>query len=725
MQAMEMALQQAQATIVAMRQVQEASREEIERMKEDIKERRRRQPLISQKGFDQLPKFNGKPENYDDWRFKIGVFFSQTEDLFELVQWAEDQAADIDEDDLELYQGENRNMDLKWLNVQVFSVLSLNLQEPVLALIKGLSNSPHGNGLNAWRRVTQYFAGASGQRVQSLTSKVYSPPRVKAYKDVAGAVETWELYVRQLEKAEGREIGDNSKIHGIRQLVPEELAKNAQTQSHTLKTYLQVKNYVVDQAALRRDVYMPKTLINDDPMDVGFCGQDGHNADEAMMQEEAPWSFDGPNDGEINYAGKGKGKGKGKSFAGNCHHCGAWGHRVSQCAIKDAEMRKMREKGKGDKGGKAWGGKAGGKGAWNWGKGPGQPKGGAGPQQWGRPMTQSAYWFDEAPATGHEPWQSIPGSSGTLSPLFNVQSEKPILTHNQWSALAGEDDEDENDNINHDTKIQRERSNTKIQSKRSIMSVNNKIPSERNIMGENNKIQSERNIRNDNHDDTKIQSNRSKTKIQSERSIMSENNDNHDNNLKDLNHRINEYCRNVDKKATTKDDQVNMFIQVPAGDPDDLPLNLTQDWKKDTLEWTEVKTVVDSGASESVAPPNMVPNIPVRPSAGSRRGQHYVSASGERMANQGEQKLPVVTENGEERSVTFQVTDVARPLCSVARICSQGNRVIFGARGGVIQNLETGSETPFLLEDGVYTMSLWVPRTSVEAPSPSGFPRQG
>ena len=533
---------------------------------------------------------------------------------------------------------------------------------------------------------------------------------------MAGAVGTWELYVRQLEKAEGREIGDNSKIHGIRQLVPEELAKNAQTQSHTLKTYIQVKNYVVDQAALRRDVYMPKTLINDDPMGVGFCGQDGHNADEAMMQEEAPWSFDGPNDGEINYAGKGKGKGKGKSFAGNCHHCGAWGHRVSQCAIKDAEMRKMREKGKGDKGGKAWGGKTGGKGAWNWGKGPGQPKGGAGPQQWGRPMTQSAYWFDEAPATGHEPWQSIPGSSGTLSPLFNVQSEKPILTHNQWSALAGEDYEDENDNINHDTKIQ---------SKRSIMSVNNKIPSERNIMGENNKIQSERNIRNDNNDDTKIQSKRSKTKIQSERSIMSENNDNHDNNLKDLNHRINEYCRNVDKKATTKDDQVNMFIQVPAGDPDDLPLNLTQDWKKDTLEWTEVKTVVDSGASESVAPPNMVPNIPVRPSAGSRRGQHYVSASGERMANQGEQKLPVVTENGEERSVTFQVTDVARPLCSVARICSQGNRVIFGARGWVIQNLETGSETPFLLEDGVYTMSLWVPRTSVEAPSPSGFPRQG
>ena len=52
------------------------------------------------------------------WSFKIGVFFSQTEDLFELVQWAEDQAADIDEDDLELYQGENRNMDLKWLNVR-------------------------------------------------------------------------------------------------------------------------------------------------------------------------------------------------------------------------------------------------------------------------------------------------------------------------------------------------------------------------------------------------------------------------------------------------------------------------------------------------------------------------------------------------------------------------------------------------------------------------------
>ena len=55
------------------------------------------------------------------------------------------------------------------------------------------------------------------------------------------------------------------------------------------------------------------------------------------------------------------------------------------------------------------------------------------------------------------------------------------------------------------------------------------------------------------------------------------------------------------------------------------------------------------------------------------------------------------------------MADVTRPLVSVAAVCANGNVVIFGVGGGVIRNLKTGSETPFVRKDGIYIFQLWIP----------------
>ena len=96
------------------------------------------------------------------------------------------------------------------------------------------------------------------------------------------------------------------------------------------------------------------------------------------------------------------------------------------------------------------------------------------------------------------------------------------------------------------------------------------------------------------------------------------------------------------------------------------------------------------------------------PSMGSRRGQHYTAAGGKRIANEGEKHLAMVTNDGAEVATTWQTVDINRPLSSVRQICLQGNRVVFGATGGVILNLETGHETPFGVEDNVYVLDLWL-----------------
>ena len=122
-------------------------------------------------------------------------------------------------------------------------------------------------------------------------------------------------------------------------------------------------------------------------------------------------------------------------------------------------------------------------------------------------------------------------------------------------------------------------------------------------------------------------------------------------------------------------------------------------------KWVQIDIVVDSGAAESVAPESMAPWVPVVPSAGSKRGQTYMSASGDDLVNKGEQKIPVTTEEGAEMNCTFQITDVNRALCSVAKMCDKGNRVVFEAGGGYVEDIE-GRKTVFRRENNVYVMSL-------------------
>ena len=70
------------------------------------------------------------------------------------------------------------------------------------------------------------------------------------------------------------------------------------------------------------------------------------------------------------------------------------------------------------------------------------------------------------------------------------------------------------------------------------------------------------------------------------------------------------------------------------------------------------------------------------------------------------------------------MADVTRPLVSVAAVCATGatgNVVIFGVGGGVIRNLESGAETPFVRRDGIYIFQLWIPPPEA-APGFAGQP---
>ena len=141
------------------------------------------------------------------------------------------------------------------------------------------------------------------------------------------------------------------------------------------------------------------------------------------------------------------------------------------------------------------------------------------------------------------------------------------------------------------------------------------------------------------------------------------------------------------------------------------------------LECTKVKAIgkgritIDSGAAESVLPRDMLHEIRLQESEGSKAGVQYVAANGGKMPNLGEKKVRFKTKNGMESNVVFQVTDARKPLASVSKIVKKGNRVIFSPTESYIENITSGKKIELNEVNGTYHMDVEF--------LAEGFPRRG
>ena len=139
---------------------------------------------------------------------------------------------------------------------------------------------------------------------------------------------------------------------------------------------------------------------------------------------------------------------------------------------------------------------------------------------------------------------------------------------------------------------------------------------------------------------------------------------------------------------------------------------------------------VDSGAADNVIPRRMVrgKNNKIRPSPGSRRGVHYVSATNDRIPNEGECDFHFSTKDGQKESFTFQIAAVNKALCAVSYLVDQGNQVIFdqdentGVDLSRVINKKTGKIIHLVRDRNVWTIDAYVDEEDNEQ---SDFARRG
>ena len=118
---------------------------------------------------------------------------------------------------------------------------------------------------------------------------------------------------------------------------------------------------------------------------------------------------------------------------------------------------------------------------------------------------------------------------------------------------------------------------------------------------------------------------------------------------------------------------------------------------------------VDSGAARSVCPVDHCDEIPVLASARSRSGEHFKTASGARIANQGERIIEGCDDAGVTMALKYAVADVTDALDSVSQMCDAGNVVVFMRDGGYVAGPKGGKVT-FKRVGDTYMRTTWVKR---------------
>jgi len=132
--------------------------------------------------------------------------------------------------------------------------------------------------------------------------------------------------------------------------------------------------------------------------------------------------------------------------------------------------------------------------------------------------------------------------------------------------------------------------------------------------------------------------------------------------------------------------------------------------EKDINGFTKIPFGVtsDSGASDTVAPEEVFLDYPLEPSPGSRTNVWYVGAGGQRIKNQGQRQILILTKEKRLRWITVQVAKVKKLLGSVSKNNDYGQRVVYDLDESYIQDKKTGEKVNLEREKGVFKFDAWV-----------------
>ena len=664
--------------------------------------------MVDTRGLGKPDKFSNENVEWKSWVFRVVNWFSGSHKSARAVfQWVEDHSDKEAIDEFELVEIAEA---LKLENAEI-AALDADLYMVLVALTSGtagdiVENGEEGQGLSAYLRLTKQYDPELGGRRRNMLQSILRTPEATLEK-LSSAVVQLEKKIRAYEKRQGKSLDEDIKTSTLTEMCPDPLKSHIYLNSRHLDTYAKVRVEVMgylESRSLRFDVFGDRSFKAgkgrqqvDDPMDIDGlqsgvvcynCGKTGHYSRDCRYKgagKKGPGKKghnnskgygDGKKGGKSGYSQgappkgggknggkKGSGKHGGKRFDGTCRACGKYGHKEKDC----------------------------------WSAG-------------GRQKTANSVEEEQQQQAAEEPEPTYALDVSRFQigglELSNLELEEHCCPPDLVES-SSEEEEEENDKIvddsdddnDDDDDLENVRSELQRTTAAGVAKPSPRPASAPLGAGE-----------------TAVDTGRSQLPECSKDSCacgwtikMSRSR------RRRMNRRIREQeelsmtsLGDSDKLSCSTDlenlDKLSRLLEINATSLNDQLAEVSSfHFGKDGDYFY---ATVDSGAARCVAPKEFASQYPLVQTQESKAGVTYKAANGQTIKNLGRRSIQVVSDEGLDRKLSFEVTGVHKVLLSVSVICDKGHEVYFNKTGGQIVNMTTGEIINMKRVNGVYVIRL-------------------
>jgi hypothetical protein len=659
------------------------------------------QPLSDLKGLQKLDKFTSNKQCFRQWKMQLmTIISSKAPEHRTILKEAEISTEPIE---LDKYVGAaSGTIDIDLFSAELYHVLTITLGDTPLSIIENVSS---GCGLESWRQLTQEYDAKTPQNLQTLVQQVVQPKRVKSLDQVVQAIQAWETMRQEYVLRLGKDLDNPLKICALRAIVPQDLDDTIMKMNLHNSTFEKLREYIREQVQIHRNSSPTPMQTNNFEQETQGgedwpCQWDASSQNSTAQGEDLPVDYftkgkgkgKGPGGGKggkgkggkggKGEGGKGKGNGKTAAFQGYCGYCWKWGHMKKDCRTR------MRDEGHG--------GNNGGRTPMDIDRAEDEEEHMAlclecgssdegeeqAEEQVPHPITNDMIFeyskFNECPL-----WQAEEALMEELDMITKpekVISRKEVRFNPEKDMILFDPDNDHTfikyidynrfDELMNDGEGEDETPNDPV-----VTLTDHETPQDPVVTPIDFKAK------------------------------------------KKTTKKMPRVKPNAWKQVTAQEELHVCGLETEDRGNDDDVLELGEQY---TLH---VEATLDSGASHSVAPHTAAPGVKVNESEGSKRGQHYVAAGGQRIPNIGEQTIKFKTKEGKRSSLKWQNAEVSKPLLSISHICDSGHEVTFTKTGGMITNSESGRTTTFRRKNNVYVLDMLIDVGDKKSTAP--FHRQG